>query len=46
VLGEAERRKIGKALKDAGGNRGAAADILQVSFKVLVAKLKEHGLDA
>src|SRR6202008_2057119 len=32
AVSEAERRKIEKALKDAGGNRNRAAETLQVSF--------------
>jgi DNA-binding NtrC family response regulator len=43
---EVERRKIELALKDAGGDRGRAADLLQVSYKALVAKLKEYGLES
>jgi DNA-binding NtrC family response regulator len=46
VLAEVERRKIEQALKQASGNRGHAADILQISFKTLISKLKEFGLDA
>jgi DNA-binding NtrC family response regulator len=42
---EVERRKIALALKDAGGNRGHAADMLQINFKVLTSKLREYGLD-
>jgi DNA-binding NtrC family response regulator len=45
VSGEVERRKIEQALKDAGGNRMKAADILQVGFKQLAIKLKEYGLE-
>ena len=37
-----ERRKIEQALKEAGGNRGRAAELLQVSYKALLGqKLKE-----
>jgi DNA-binding NtrC family response regulator len=43
---EVERRKIEQALKEAAGNRGRAAEILQVSYKSFVAKLREYGLDA
>ena len=43
---EVERRKIEQALKDAGGNRARAADVLQVGFKAFTAKLREYGLDA
>ena len=46
VLGEVERRKIEQALKEAAGNRNRAADLLQISYKLLVVKLKEYGLDA
>jgi DNA-binding NtrC family response regulator len=46
IVGEVERRKIEQALKEAGGNRARAADLLQVGFKTLAAKLREYGLDA
>jgi len=42
VLIDVERRKITQALKEASGNVGIAAEILQVSFKTLQAKLKEY----
>jgi transcriptional regulator with GAF, ATPase, and Fis domain len=45
ALGEVERRKIELALKEAAGNRGRAAEILQISYKSFTTKLKEHGLD-
>jgi DNA-binding NtrC family response regulator len=45
TLLEVERRKIQQAMKESGGSAGGAAEILQVSFKVLTAKLKEHGLE-
>jgi DNA-binding NtrC family response regulator len=44
VLVEIERRKIEAALRDAGGNQGVAADLLQISPRALVAKLREYGL--
>jgi transcriptional regulator with GAF, ATPase, and Fis domain len=46
VLTEVERRKIDQALQEAGGNRGRAAELLQVSFKTFVGKLKDYGLDS
>ena len=46
IVGEVERRKIEQALKDAGGNRAKAAEVLQVGFKAFTAKLREYGLDA
>jgi transcriptional regulator with GAF, ATPase, and Fis domain len=45
TLLEVERRKIVQALKEGGGSPGAAAEILQVSFKTLTAKIKEHGIE-
>jgi DNA-binding NtrC family response regulator len=32
-------------LKEAAGNRGRAAEILQISYKSFTTKLKEHGLE-
>jgi len=45
TLQEVERRKIQQAMKEAGGSPGAAAEILQVSYKTFTAKLKEYGLE-
>jgi DNA-binding NtrC family response regulator len=45
VVSEVERRKIEQTLKDVGGNRGRAAELLQVSFKMLTAKMREYGMD-
>jgi DNA-binding NtrC family response regulator len=44
-VAEVERRKIEQALREAAGNRGRAAEVLQVSYKTFTAKLKEHGLE-
>jgi DNA-binding NtrC family response regulator len=44
VLHEVERRKIRQALKEASGNPGLAAESLQVSYKVMLTKIKELGL--
>src|SRR4051812_10899210 len=44
VLREVERRKIEEILREAG-NKGRAAELLQVSYKTLLAKLKEHGIE-
>jgi len=46
VLGEVERRKIELALKEAAGNRGRAAELLQITYKTLTTKLRDFGLDA
>src|SRR3954466_8963745 len=45
TLLEVERRKIQQALKEAGGNRGRAAEVLQVSYNTFTAKLREHNLE-
>ena len=45
VSAEAERRKIQRALKDNNGDRGRAADSLQVNFKALAAKMRELGME-
>jgi DNA-binding NtrC family response regulator len=45
VLAEVERRKIDQTMKETGGDRGRTAEILQVSYKALITKLKEHGLE-
>ena len=46
ALAEVERRKIEQALSEAGGSAGRAAEILQVTSRILLQKLKEYGLDA
>lgn len=40
-----ERVKIQAALREADGNRGRAAELLQVSYKALLLKLKEHRIE-
>jgi DNA-binding NtrC family response regulator len=42
---EVERRKIQASLKEAGGQKPRAADLLQVSYKTLLQKLKDYGID-
>lgn len=44
VTAEVEKRKIERAVRDSGDNRQRAADILQISYKSLVQKLKEYGI--
>jgi len=52
-LGEATRRslaaiervKIEQVLKEADNNKGRASELLQISYKALLAKLKEHRLE-
>jgi DNA-binding NtrC family response regulator len=45
TLTEVERRKIEHALKEAGGNRMRAAELLQIPHKALAGKLREHQFD-
>jgi DNA-binding NtrC family response regulator len=41
AVGEVERRKVQQALHETGGDRGRAADLLQINFKALEAKMRE-----
>jgi transcriptional regulator with GAF, ATPase, and Fis domain len=41
---EVEKRKIEQALKEGGGDKGRAADLLGLPYKTLLAKLKEYAL--
>jgi DNA-binding NtrC family response regulator len=45
VVGEVERRKMEQALKDADGSRLRAAELLQISQKAFLGKLKEYSLE-
>jgi DNA-binding NtrC family response regulator len=45
VTSEVEKLKIQEALHEAGSNKGRAAELLQVSYKTLLAKLKEHSIE-
>ena len=44
VTDEVERRKIEAALKEKDGNKGRAAEQLQMTFKSLTQKMREHGI--
>jgi two-component system response regulator AtoC len=45
VTREAEKTKIAAVLREAQGNKGRAAELLQISYKMLISKLKEHSLE-
>jgi DNA-binding NtrC family response regulator len=45
VVAEVEKRKIAQALREADGSVGRAAELLQVGYKALLAKLKDYGLE-
>jgi DNA-binding NtrC family response regulator len=42
---EAEKRKIEMAMKEAGGNKGRASELLLMSYKAFLMKLKDYGID-
>ncbi len=45
ILSEVERRKIRQALQLSAGNKVKAAEVLQVSYKALLAKMKEFAIE-
>lgn len=42
----AETKRIASVLKDTRGNKSRAAEILQVSYKTLLTKIKEYGIES
>ena len=42
----AETERIGKALKETRGNKTRAAELLQVSYKTLLTKIKDYGIES
>jgi DNA-binding NtrC family response regulator len=44
VTAQVEKAKIEEVLAEAGGNKGRAAELLQIGYKMLLAKLREHGI--
>jgi DNA-binding NtrC family response regulator len=45
VIGEVERIKIQAALKEADNNKSRASELLQIGYKMLLSKLREHRLE-
>jgi DNA-binding NtrC family response regulator len=45
AVAEIEKLKIREVMREAEGNRGRAAELLQISYKNLLAKLKEHAIE-
>jgi len=45
VTREAEKMKIVAVLEEAGGSKGRAAELLQISYKMLLSKLKDLGIE-
>ena len=46
ALRKAETRRIADALKETGGNKTRAAELLRVSYKTLLTKIKDYGIEA
>jgi DNA-binding NtrC family response regulator len=46
ALRRAETQRIADVLKETRGNKTRAAEILQVSYKTLLTKIKEYGIEA
>ncbi len=46
ALRAAETERIRSALKETRGNKSRAAEILQVSYKTLLTKIKEYGIES
>jgi DNA-binding NtrC family response regulator len=46
ALRKAETKRIVSVLKDTKGNKSKAAELLQVSYKTLLTKIKEYGIEA
>jgi DNA-binding NtrC family response regulator len=44
VTAAVERRKLEGALSEAAGNKQRAAEVLQISYKTMLQKLKEYGI--
>jgi DNA-binding NtrC family response regulator len=45
VLAEVERRKIVQTLAETEGNKVRASEILQITYKTFLTKLREHGIE-
>ena len=45
AVAEVERLKIREVMREAENNRGRAAELLQISYKNLLIKLKEHAIE-
>jgi DNA-binding NtrC family response regulator len=43
---EVEKLKIESVLEEAGGSKGRAAELLQVSYKMLLSKMKDLGIES
>jgi DNA-binding NtrC family response regulator len=44
IMSEVERRKLERALQEAGGDTGRASEILQIPFKTMQQKVRDYGI--
>jgi len=44
IMAEVERRKVERALQEAGGDVGRASEILQIPFKTMQQKIRDYGI--
>jgi DNA-binding NtrC family response regulator len=44
ITAQVERLKVGEALRGADGDKARAAEMLQISYKALLQKQREHGI--
>ena len=45
AIAEVEKLKIREVLREVDGNKGRASEVLQISYKNLLMKLKEHAIE-
>jgi DNA-binding NtrC family response regulator len=45
AIAEVERLKIREVMREVDGNKGRASEVLQISYKHLLMKLKEHAIE-
>jgi DNA-binding NtrC family response regulator len=45
IVADVERLKIREALREAHQNKGRAAELLQITYKMLLSKMREHRID-
>jgi DNA-binding NtrC family response regulator len=45
AIAEVERLKLREVMREVEGNKGRAAEVLQISYKNLLMKLKEHAIE-
>jgi DNA-binding NtrC family response regulator len=46
IVAEVEKRKIEQTLREADNNKGRASELLGITYKMLLSKLKEHRIES